>query len=112
MPANRRRITLLALLAVGTTAVLAASAVVFAQDRSHIDHAHHILGVEGVIATLPGQDAFGAIQEIVGILEADPRTDWSKINLAALREHLIDMSEVTLKATSVETKIDRGCKST
>ena len=57
---------------------------------------------------MPGQDAFGAIQEIVRILEADPKTDWSKINLAALREHLIDMNEVTLKATAVETKIDKG----
>ena len=39
-------------------------------------------GGEAVIPTMPGQDAFGAIQEIVRILEADPRTDWSKINLA------------------------------
>ena len=32
--------------------------------------------------TMPGQDAFfGAIQEIVRILEADPKTDWSKVNL-------------------------------
>jgi hypothetical protein len=30
---------------------------------------------------LPGQDAFGAIQEIVQILDADPKTDWSKVNL-------------------------------
>jgi hypothetical protein len=30
---------------------------------------------------MPGQDAFGAIQEIVRILEADPKTDWSKVNL-------------------------------
>ena len=108
MSANRHGITLLALLAVGTAAVLAASAVVFAQDRSHIDHAHHILGSEGVMPTLPGQDAFGAIQEIVGILTADPKTDWSKIDLGALREHLIDMSEVTLRSATVETKIDRG----
>jgi hypothetical protein len=108
MPANRRRITLLALLAVGTAAVLAASAVVFAQDRSHIDHAHHIQGGEGVIPTLPGQDAFGAIQEIVGILAADPKTDWSKIDLGALREHLVDMSEVTLRSAAVETKVDKG----
>ena len=35
--------------------------------------------------TLPGQDAFGTIQEIVQILEADPNTDWSKVNIAALR---------------------------
>ena len=31
--------------------------------------------------TMPGQDAFGAIQEIVRILEADPKTDWSKVIL-------------------------------
>ena len=40
--------------------------------------------------TMPGQDAFGAIQEIVQILEADPKTDWSKVELEGLRQHLID----------------------
>jgi hypothetical protein len=49
-------------------------------------------------ATLPGNDAFGAIQEVVAMLEADPSTDWSKVDIAALREHLIDMNEVTLNA--------------
>jgi hypothetical protein len=49
-----------------------------------------------------GQDAFGAIQEVVQILEADPKTDWSKVNIAALREHLIDMNEVTLHAAATE----------
>jgi hypothetical protein len=58
--------------------------------------------------TLPGQDAFGAIQEIVRILEADPKTDWSKINLEALRQHLIDMNEVTLKADESAKDIDGG----
>ena len=38
--------------------------------------------------TMTGQDAFGAIQEIVRILEVDPKTDWSKVNLEALRQHL------------------------
>jgi hypothetical protein len=52
--------------------------------------------------TMPGQDAFGAIQEIVRILEADAKTDWSKVNIAALRAHLIDMNEVTLKAVASE----------
>jgi hypothetical protein len=58
--------------------------------------------------TLPGQDAFGAIQEVVTILDADPSTDWSKVNIPALREHLIDMNEVTLHATAVETKLADG----
>jgi hypothetical protein len=58
--------------------------------------------------TMPGQDAFGAIQEIVRILEADPKTDWSKVNLEALRQHLIDMNEVTLEADAAGEPIDGG----
>ena len=58
--------------------------------------------------TLPGQDAFGAIQETVCILDADPKTDWSKVDLEALRQHLIDMNEVTLKAEAVPKQIDGG----
>lgn len=45
-----------------------------------------------------GQSAFAAIQEIVVILRADPKTDWSKVNVEALRQHLIDMNNVTLLA--------------
>lgn len=58
--------------------------------------------------TLPGQDAFATIQEVVRILEADPTTDWSKVNIAALREHLIDMNEVTLHAVATEHALDNG----
>jgi hypothetical protein len=58
--------------------------------------------------TMPGQDAFGAIQEIVGILEAAPNTDWSKVNINALHEHLIDMNQVTLKAVTRERELDDG----
>lgn len=58
--------------------------------------------------SLPGQDAFGAIQEVVRLLEADPKTDWSKVDIAALREHLVDMNEVTLHAAANETRLDNG----
>jgi TusA-related sulfurtransferase len=58
--------------------------------------------------TMPGQDAFGAIQEIVQILDADPKTDWSKVDLEALRQHLIDMNEVTLRADAAPKEIDGG----
>ena len=58
--------------------------------------------------TLPGQDAFGAIQEVVNILDADAKTDWSKVDLEALRQHLIDMNEVTLKADAAPKQIDGG----
>ena len=58
--------------------------------------------------TMPGQDAFGTIQEVVQILQADPTTDWSKVNIAALRQHLVDMSEVTLRAAATERVLDNG----
>ena len=64
-------------------------------------HEQHMGGVRAeqpVVPTLPGQDAFGAIQEIVRILEADPATDWGKVNLERLRQHLIDMKEVVLRS--------------
>jgi hypothetical protein len=57
---------------------------------------------------MPGQDAFGAVQEIVRILEADTNTDWSKIDLEALRQHLIDMNEVTLNAAAAAKPIGGG----
>jgi hypothetical protein len=72
-------------------------------------HAMHgqQLGASGA-PTMAGQDAFGAIQEVVQILQADPKTDWSKVNIAALRQHLIDMNEVTLHAVAIERMLDNG----
>jgi len=58
--------------------------------------------------TMPGQDAFGTIQEVVQILESDPSTDWSRVNIAALREHLIDMNEVTLRAAADQRALANG----
>lgn len=49
--------------------------------------------------TEPGNDAFGAIQEVIRALDADPKTDWSKVNLEALRRHLVDMNNMTLNVT-------------
>ena len=72
---------------------------------------HSMMGMHGGMTgqpTLPGQDAFGAIQEVVQILQADPATDWSKVNIDTLREHLIDMNEVTLRAATAERILDNG----
>jgi hypothetical protein len=57
---------------------------------------------------MPGQDAFGAMAEVVRILEADPATDWSKVDMERLRQHLIDMSEVVLRATVKATQVPGG----
>lgn len=69
-------------------------------------------GRSGAIAQLhePGQSAFAAIQETVASLEADPATDWSKVDIEALRQHLIDMNNVTLGADVVSEPIDNGAR--
>jgi len=112
MTARRPHFGLAVLLLIGTGAVLAAGALVFAQDRSRVDHARHVHGEVKVVPAHPGQETFGAIQEIVRILEADPTTDWSKVNIGALREHLIDMDEVTMRARASERPLDNGIEIT
>ncbi len=46
--------------------------------------------------TEPGQGAFGTIAEIVAILRADAKTDWSKVDIGRLRRHLVDMNLLTI----------------
>lgn len=58
----------------------------------------------------PGQAAFGAVQEIVRMLQADPETNWSKVDVDALRQHLIDMDEVTLRANAKKEPIEKGLR--
>lgn len=76
--------------------------------QSRMMHGHGAALEGSAVPTAPGQDAFGAIQEVVQILESDPKTDWSKVNIGALRQHLIDMNEVTLHAAANERVVDNG----
>ena len=51
--------------------------------------------------TEPGNAAFAAVAEVVRELEARPDTDWSRVDLEALRRHLRDMERFTLDAEVV-----------
>lgn len=96
-------------LAVLSVCIAALSGGVQAQQVSggH-DTMRHDHGQAAGPAKETGQSAFAAIQEIVGILQADPHTDWSKVDIDALRQHLIDMDEVTLHAVISKEPIDKG----
>lgn len=85
-------------LALAVIAVILAAGPVRAQQMQHDHSMTHASSSQPAVPALPGQDAYGAIAEIVRILEADPTTDWSKVNLERLRQHLIDMNEVTLRS--------------
>jgi hypothetical protein len=49
---------------------------------------------------------------MVQILQSDPQTDWSKVDIEALRQHLVDMIEVTLHAVASQREVDDGIEIT
>lgn len=65
----------------------------------------HLGGNGSPMPTETGQSAFSAIAEIVGLLNADDTTDWSKVDISALRNHLVDMNMLMMgaKVTQSET---------
>lgn len=89
------------ILPIALLAVLPIDAI--AQEHS-AHHAEMDASSTLTLPTEPGQGAFAAIAEIVALLSADPSTDWSHVNIEALREHLVDMNQLTLNAM-VETKV-------
>ena len=56
----------------------------------------------------PSQAAFATIQDIVQKLKVDPKTDWSRVNLEALRQHLIDMDQVIMRSSVTQANVDGG----
>jgi len=98
---------------------LAALALAGVQAESMDGHTAPHSGMHGnipppvtsqLIPTESGQTAFATIQEIVVLLETDPDTDWSQVNIEALRQHLIDMDNVTLRALVSATDITGGVR--
>lgn len=70
----------------------------FAQnDTGHLG-GEHGNPEQSSTANEAGQSAFAAVAEIVRLLENDPETNWSKVNVAALHRHLVDMSNLTLRS--------------
>lgn len=103
-------------LTIAMAAALSAPLALCGQDHVHTPGMQHSAaahaGQQGQAATptQAGQDAYGALAEVVRILEADPATDWSKVNLEALRQHLVDMHEVTLRARVAQTAVPGGAR--
>ena len=79
---------------------LLSAAMMFVASNAMAQHAH----MSGSpIET--GQSQFAAISEIVILLRDDPDTDWAQVDIKALRDHLVDMDNVTTRA-SVERMVD------
>ncbi|WP_298861685.1 hypothetical protein [uncultured Sulfitobacter sp.] len=69
----------------------------FGQHAGHTGHGSTQSG--STLPTERGDATFAAIAEIVQILGQDPETDWSRVDIDALRTHLVDMSVLTSSAT-------------
>lgn len=112
---------ILTIIGASGAAIIAVSGFVLAQE-THLDVADHgmdhgsktdmggMTQSDGQL-TEPGQGAFAALSEVVRVLEADPATDWSKVNLTALRDHLIDMDQLVRDAQVVQQELADGVRS-
>ena len=85
-------------------AVIALAAAPLHAQMGMMNHDEH----DGPLPKQPAQSAYAAIAEIVRILKADSTTDWSKVDLEALRQHLIDMDAVTMRAAVSQKPVPGG----
>lgn len=80
-----------------------------ANAKTTSDHTKMMMTMHGG-PTEAGQSAFAAIAEIVALLESDPATDWSKVNIQALQAHLADMDRVTLHTQATTEPVQGGAR--
>lgn len=98
---------------VRVAATLAASLFVAATAQAQatgMDHASHGASTTAAASMPAGQDAFAALSAVIAALEADSTTDWSKVSIEALRQHLIVMNDVTLRARATQSQIAGGAR--
>ncbi len=96
-------------------------------DAQLSDHARHAVSMRSMhhktqhsmhqsqsvseVLTESGTDMFATIQEVIQKLSADPNTNWSKVNLETLRQHLRDMFEFSYNVDVLSQQaIERGVK--
>ena len=79
-----------------------------ADNYNQSNHSEMVMGDNVSGPSMPGQEVFGTIQEVVHILEAAPNTDWSKVDIKSLRQHLIDMDKVTINADVETNELENG----
>lgn len=105
----RLKVILAAMVIVGGAAIAVAQTLHTNHDAGMDDAAHGQVGNSGRgVLTEPGQGAFAALSEVVRVLEADPDTDWSRVDLAGLRAHLVDMERLVSDAVVTETDLPNG----
>lgn len=83
------------------------STISTAEDSHQTMHQQHMqMQMDSKTSSLTeaGNDVFSTIQEVIKQLENNPDTDWSKVNIEALRQHLLDMNDMALNVEVINQK--------
>lgn len=118
MTMNRLNISLILL---STTLTIGLPAFADEVDHSKMDHSAHMMKMNQTpttatpkpMAATPLKEAgnalFGTIQEAIKQLDADLNTNWEKVDLEGLRQHLIDMKNFAEYVDVLsQEKIEKG----
>jgi len=92
--------------------VAVAATPLAAQHANHANHAGHGMSEPGAseLPSEPGDGSFAAIIEIVAMLSADPDTDWTRVDIDGLREHLVDMNQLVIGASVRSEPLPEGLR--
>jgi len=93
-------------------ALIISSNAVFSenQQQTKMNLHGHKMQVKGSLSEA-GNDAFGTVQEVIVQLNNNPNTDWKKVNIEALRRHLLDMNDMTVNVEVIsQENIPNGLK--
>ncbi len=100
------------LMAAAAFAAIAGWSMSVAGEPADRHHGHEGEGTAASALSEPGQGMFAAMSEVVTMLETDPATDWDRVDIDALREHLLDMDLLVTSASVEVTPLPDGLRAT
>ena len=85
-----------------------ASAHMHHTNMNHAAMMGHNTAAAPVALKESGTDPFATLQEVITVLEANPGTNWEKVNIEALRLHLVEMQDMTINVDVKQQDINNG----
>ncbi len=95
-------------IAVMTIVMPMASAHMHHANMNHAEMMGHSTAPTQVVLTESGTDPFATLQEVIAALESNTNTNWEKVNIEALRLHLVEMQDMTINVDVKQQHIDNG----
>lgn len=76
----------------------------------HGGHGGHMSAASSGMPVEAGQSAFAATAEIVAMLQSSDATDWSRVDITTLRNHLVDMNALMMNTSVTHEVVDGGMR--